>query len=152
MSNNNDLKIFLNKAAVYCSRSEKCEQEVRNKLKEWNVDIEFCDIIIDYLTVNKFIDNTRYAKAYVNDAIKLKEWGRIKIGVMLRSKGIPSWVIDAAMGDIDMAEYRSIILKQLKIRLKGRGGNELDRQKILRSMYSRGYETDIVIDLINSEL
>ncbi|HOG19371.1 MAG TPA: regulatory protein RecX [Salinivirgaceae bacterium] len=145
----NDFQKYLNKAMKYCAYKEKCEYDVRTKLEEWGAKDEMHDVIIDYLTANKFVDNQRYTSAYVNDAVKLKLWGRIKIRAMLKMKNIPDWIINQALREIDETEYCKALTKLLQTKIKSDTLSDIEKQKVIKSMYSRGYEPEIVFEIID---
>ena len=67
------------------------------------------DAIIDRLKHERYLDNERYARAYCRDKLRFNGWGRIKIGYMLRGKGIEQEFIDAALADIDEEQYADIL-------------------------------------------
>ncbi len=149
MSENNFQK-YLSKAMTYCANSEKCANDVKIKLTEWGAQNEMHDIIIDYLTVNKFIDNTRYANAYVNDAVKIKHWGKIKIRAMLKLKNLPDWLISQSLKEIDDSDYIKALTKQLQTKIKSQPISGIEKQKVIKSMYSRGYEPELVLRVIDN--
>ena len=66
------------------------------------------DEIIKVLIKNSFIDEKRYAYAYVNDHYKIKKWGRNKIKAGLKEKNIPKKIIELAMSSIDTKLYLQI--------------------------------------------
>ncbi len=143
-------KKYLIKAMSYCAHSEKCEWDVRTKLREWGADSATHDKIIDYLFENKFIDHLRYTQAYVNDAVRLKGWGRIKIRAALRMKNISATVINEIFQNIDESEYQEGIIRILESRFKNEMKDEQSKLKAVKALYSRGYEPEIVIGIINN--
>ena len=60
-----------------CSRSEKSTYEIKMKLKNWGLETHAKEII-DQLQKENFLDDSRYARAFVHDKILLNKWGRIK--------------------------------------------------------------------------
>jgi regulatory protein len=146
----NEYKKHLIKAMSYCAHSEKCEWDVRAKLREWGAESGTHDKIVDYLIENKFIDHVRYTNAYVNDAIKLKGWGRIKIRAVLRMKNISSSTISEVFQNINEIEYQDMIRKLLETRFTSSFPDEQSKLKAVKSLYSRGYEPEIVIGIINN--
>ena len=98
------------KAERYCATAERCESEVRIKLRQWNCDPKNADEIVDFLRSGNFINDLRYACAYVHDKLAYQGWGRVKIESMLRSKKLPLPTIREALNTIDENEY----FKQLK--------------------------------------
>ena len=54
-----------------CAKSEKCTSDARKALYRWRVDPSAHESIIRKLTEQKFIDDTRYAAAYVLSLIHI---------------------------------------------------------------------------------
>ena len=109
---------MLHKAAAYCSASERCIQDVEKKIKAAGLTGEEIDRIISRLLKERFIDESRFARYFVNDKLRFNKWGRIKINYEMQRKGIPSDVRSKALADIDEQEYRSILLSILKSKKK----------------------------------
>ena len=63
----------------YCAKAEHCTQDVVAKLKSWGISGLESEEIIERLKKENFINDARYAKAYVNDKWKLDHWGKKKI-------------------------------------------------------------------------
>lgn len=134
---------MLHRAAAYCSASEHCIQEVENKIKTAGLTEEESDRIIARLTKEGFIDESRFARYFVNDKLRFNKWGRIKIGYELQKKGIPSDIRAEALDNIDEQEYESILLSLLKSKKKSTRGKD-DRDlytKLLRYAAGRGFES-----------
>lgn len=136
---------MLHKAAAYCSATERCIQEVEKKILSSGLPQEAVERIIARLLQEKFIDETRYCRSFVNDKLRFNKWGRIKIGYELRKKNIPGATIREALDTIDEEEYKSILLGLLKEKKKTiRGNNERENYyKLLRFAAGRGFESDI---------
>ncbi len=103
----NDLseRDLLIKAQNYCSLAEHCVAEVRDKLYQWGATAEVRDRVIDSLLDKGFIDESRYAAAFVHDKVAFQGWGREKIRMMLLMKHIASPVVEEAIRGIDEEVY-----------------------------------------------
>ncbi|HON18490.1 MAG TPA: regulatory protein RecX [Salinivirgaceae bacterium] len=144
-----EYEIFLAKALRYCSTSEKCETDVRSKLIEWGiVDKNISQQIIDYLRQNNFINHERYVNAYVNDALRLKRYGKIKIRYQLINKQIDAALIEQNLSAIDHDFYLQMIRQEICKRIKNTRPNELEQQKIIRTMMGRGFEPELVRQIL----
>ena len=73
-----DEKLALKKAEYYCAYQERSQQEVRDKLYEWGLWTDAIENIISVLIGNNFLNEERFAKAYVKGKFNQKGWGRIK--------------------------------------------------------------------------
>ena len=50
-----------------CVRAERCEAELRRKLMQWAIVPADADSIIASLRARRFLDETRFAAAFVRD-------------------------------------------------------------------------------------
>ncbi len=143
---NEDFEKYLIKSQAYCSRAEKCESDVRTYLFKQHVDSDVVEKIIDSLKEDKFVDNDRYARAFVSDAFKFNKWGRLKIRQALLAKGISDKVMAEPLSEIDESAYMSLIESLLKSKLKtARGDDEYKiKASVFRFAYSRGFEPELV--------
>jgi len=141
---------YLKQMAAYCSRSEKCEFDVRKKLEGTELDINQIDELIDYLIENKYIDNQRYAEFFANDKFKFNKWGKQKIRMHLNQKQISSALIQNALNTIDKKEYKKTLKEIIEKKLKST--KEQDKyklkEKLIRNALSKGFEMDLIYDLL----
>ena len=140
----------LQKAAAYCSLSEKCEYEVKEKLRTWDVSNTDVAKVIDQLRHDDFINDARYCTYYTRDKFRFNRWGKIKIGMMLRSKQLPEEEITHALAQIDEAEYEEALVVILQTKLKSLTYKfEYEKQgKLFRFAQSRGFEHNIVSNVL----
>jgi len=134
-----------------CAGSEKCISEIESKLLQWGLDQSDRIKIIERLVKEKFIDEERFAVAYVQDKFRHNKWGRIKISSMLRSKGLQEDVIRKGLDALDEDFYTETLKKLVasrKRQVKAKSNFEL-RGKLIRFAVSRGFETDLVYDAVN---
>lgn len=140
----------LKKLEFICSRQEICCEDARKKLESWSVAKEEAKKIIDNLLENKFIDESRYCKAYINDKIKYNKWGIRKIKLILRTKNIYNNIIDRSIEEFEENTYIDIIKQEIS--KKKRTIKETDKiilkQKLIRFCESRGYEYEIYKKLL----
>jgi regulatory protein len=136
----------LSKAMELCSRSEKCISEIGEKLKAWGVDTSDSDKIIHELVKQKFIDEERYARAFVRDKYRFNQWGRIKIQFMLKGKQIPANVIENAFCEIDEEAYLQVLVGLLRQKQRSiKAATEHERNaKLIRFAQSRGFEYESI--------
>jgi regulatory protein len=151
MAENLLYKTALNKAMAQCSRREYCCEDIRNKLNSWGVNAGDSDKIIDALLKENFINELRFASAFVKDKFKYNKWGKIKIGIHLRVKKIPSDIIKSALDDIDYENYINSlkeIISAHKRTVKAKNQYDL-KAKLIRHALSKGFESGLVYELLN---
>lgn len=139
------------RAMTICAGREYCIDDIRNKLGSWGVGEADTEKIIISLQKEKFIDEERYAAAFVRDKFKYNKWGKIKISAHLRQKKIPENIINIALDSIDNTTYLNMIRDLLiSHRRTIRAANQYDlKGKLLRYGLSKGFESHILYDMIN---
>lgn len=137
-----------------CARSEQCTQEALEKLRKWGIGQQDADVIVRHLTERHFIDDQRYATAYVRDKYRFSKWGRRKIYQGLAQKRIGRDLIDEGMNEIDLREYANIAFNSIRFKLQSLPDTltiQEKREKLLRFGIGRGYETSLLLKILNSE-
>ncbi len=133
-----------------CSRREKCTDDVRKKLLEWKISPKDSEAIISQLQAGKFVDDRRYARAFVHDKFNLSGWGLLKIRNALLLKKIKPSFINEALNEMDnmAVQYKlEQILSQKNKTLKA--ASDTDRKlKLLRFAVGRGYDYSAAYDAI----
>lgn len=145
---------ILYKLAARCSVSEQCLSDITAKLDKYDLPEEEKTRILRHLVEEKYVDDGRYAKAYVRDKYRFNKWGRIKIAQGLRMKGIDSETINSAMEAIDEEEYMEILSDLIMAKRKStKGRNEYEiNGKLYRFAAGRGFEYDAIRRVVNCEL
>jgi len=134
----------LSRLAAYCSRSEKCLQDVKNKLDKWGVSSEDKLLIIQDLRRNKFLNEERYAFAFVRDKSRINGWGRVRITLELKRKNIPTEIIVQALNEISLEEVTNQLIALLERKQKSiKAQNEFEaRRKLMRFAAGRGFSLE----------
>ena len=146
----NEQEAYLQLAAL-CAQAEHCEQEMRDKMKRWELDETVQNRIINRLTEERYIDNERYARAFVKDKIHYNKWGRRKVQQALWMKRIDTDIQQRVLDEIDEKEYLDVLrplLKQKRKSIKAENDYELN-QKLVRFALSRGFTFDIIRQCLN---
>ncbi|MDR1402434.1 MAG: RecX family transcriptional regulator [Tannerellaceae bacterium] len=129
--------------AAWCSSAERCIQDVQKKITATGLSPDAQERIIALLQKEKFIDENRFARSFVNDKLHFNKWGRIKITYELNKRKIAPDVCMEALERIDKQTYRTILLTLLKAKKKTtKGANEREIfNKLLRFAAGRGFES-----------
>lgn len=149
---NNEFAELYGKASVYCSKSERCISEVNQYLSKYCQDFELINDIVSHLVTDRFIDEQRYANAFVNDKFRFSGWGKIKISYQLKQKKIHSDIIRNSLDLINDEQYSDFLnnlLQKKQKELKNKD-SELIKASLLRFAISRGFEFEIVLKAINT--
>jgi len=144
-------KTALNKAMAQCSRREYCCSDISNKLISWNVGEEDREKIITVLLKENFINEQRFANAFVKDKFNYNKWGKIKIAAHLKAKKIPGNTIKSALDSIDHDHYMKILKDLVSVHRRSvKAKNQYDmKAKLLRYGLSKGFESSLLYDIFN---
>ena len=80
---------MLHRAAAYCSTAERCIQDVQKKIDAAGLPPDASERIIARLLKERFIDESRYTRFFVNDKLRFNKWGRVKIATSFIRKTSP---------------------------------------------------------------
>ncbi len=139
----------------YCRYQERCHSEVRNKLYELGCNTRLVEETIADLVTQNLLNEERFARAFARGRFRMKYWGREKIKQELKLRKISDYCIKKGLSEIDLEEYDLILNKLLDKKIK-----ELSPQKnqsilyfkVFRYIIQKGYERDIVIELLNDKI
>lgn len=136
-----------------CARREYCCADIAEKLRKKGASTEETEVLIDRLIDEGYINEGRYARAFVHDKILYNGWGRVKVKLQLRVKGICPAYINEAMTCIMEEQYAEVFQKVLQAKrrsIKGETDYEV-RQKLARSLIARGFEPSYVFNHLDLE-
>lgn len=139
------------RAADFCAYQERSQQEVRDKLYEYGLHQEEVEEVLSQLIVEGFINEERFAKAYVGGKFRMKKWGRIKILQGLKQHRISEYCLKQGLKEIDEEVYRSVLLESLEKKSASvKAQNDYERKnKLARFAIGRGFEPALVWEVIN---
>lgn len=139
----------LDKLRTICSKQEKAPADITNLLKKWDVDAELHKQIIEKLRLEKFIDDRRYASAFLRDKVRFDHWGFIKVRLMLQQKNIDRKIADEVIAEYDKNEYREMIARELSKKRKNIKGTPYEIwAKLARYGSSKGYAMQDMEDFL----
>jgi regulatory protein len=144
-------KTALSKAMSQCSKRELCCSEIETRLEAWGVSAPEIMKITDTLISENFLNEERYAAAFVRDKFNYNKWGKIKIASHLRVKKIPSAIISLSLELIDNEAYINTLKTLIESHRRSvKAKNQYDlKAKLLRFGLSRGFESSLLYDIIN---
>ncbi|MCR5578934.1 MAG: RecX family transcriptional regulator [Prevotella sp.] len=137
--------------AALCAQAEHCQQEMRDKMKRWDIDAATQDRIVARLIKERYVDDERYARAFVKDKIRYNKWGRRKVQQGLWLKHIDDDIQERVLGEVDDSEYLAVLRPLLKQKVRSiRAENDYERtQKLVRFALGRGFTFDIIRQCLN---
>lgn len=143
----------LRKAASFCVYQERTQQEVRERLNDWDVYDDDAEEVIAELITQNYLNEERFAKSFAGGKFRVKHWGKRKIKQHLQQRGITGYNLDQAMKEIKPDDYKEALAELLdKKRQSIRDDNPLVvKQKLVRFALSKGYESDLIWQVLGSQ-
>lgn len=93
-----------------------------------------------------FLNEVRFAQAYVSGKFRIKQWGRRKIWSGLKMQNISEYAMRKAWLEIDEEEYLQTLQRLLekKWRVTTAENEFLKKQKVGKFLIQKGYESELV--------
>ena len=137
--------------AALCAQAEHCQYEMLEKMRRWELDDEAQARVMQRLVSERYVDDERFARAFVKDKVRYNKWGRRKVEQALWQKHIDEDIRQQVLDEIDDEEYISVLrplLKQKRRSTKAANDYQLN-QKLMRFALGRGFTFDIIRQCIN---
>lgn len=138
----------------WCAYQERSQNETRFKLLDYGLNLEESDELISKLITENFLNEERFAVSLARGKFRIKKWGKNKIRLELKKHRVSDYCINKAMKEIDQEEYDETIGSLIEKKITEIGA--VDRKKVfytgLKYLVSRGFESDIVTQKLNSAL
>lgn len=142
-----------NRLANKCARAECCAADLMKSMQRWGIEPREQAQIVARLMREGFIDESRFAHAFVRDKFRFSHWGAVRIRQELRLRQIADSVIDDALTEIEegdnLAELRRLI-EQKRRSTKAQSDYEL-RGKLIRYALGRGFSYSDISKVIDCD-
>ncbi len=138
------------KMANYCIYQDRCHYDVEKKLSEYDLIPEAKDHILLFLMQHDFLNEERFAKSFARGKFNQKHWGKNRIKRELKFRKINNRLIDTALLEIDSRDYfKTLEMLYLKKNKEIKESNPYKkRQKIYQHLIYKGFESDLILDLM----
>ncbi|MFK7757134.1 MAG: regulatory protein RecX [Flavobacteriales bacterium] len=145
-------KELLYKLKLWCDRQERCHSELRTKLYKEGVYGEQVDQFVAELISENYINESRFAAAYVSGKFRIKRWGRNKIIQNLKMKRVSEYCIKIGLKEIDEEAYETTIATLIEKKLRDYRAEKNPyalKSKVAKYIMTRGFEGELVWDKLN---
>lgn len=133
-----------------CARAEKCSSDALRSMRRWGLSDTDARRVLERLIRERFIDDGRYAAAYVREKMRFSGWGERKIRAALRAKAIAPKIIDEAMSQMvpedNTARLRDMLQKKAA-KTTSRDLYDL-KGKLVRFAIGRGFDLEDVLEVV----
>ncbi|SDG67229.1 regulatory protein RecX [Winogradskyella thalassocola] len=136
----------------YCAYQERCHKEVRQKLWEMRMIPEAIDVIMVHLIQENYLNEERFAKAFVSGKFRIKKWGKNRLLRELKFRDISKYSIDSALKEIDLDDYYNTLddLVQKRIAQVKEPNVYKKKKKVADYLLYRGWESALVYEKLNA--
>ena len=143
----------LDRCRFLAAKGECCTFDLEQKMRNWGVQSADIQRVIESLVVERFVDNLRFATAYVRDKTRFNHWGRVKTTLMLRQKHIDKQVINEAFNELPESDYQRAFEAERDKKLRQlRALKPFERnRKTAAYLIQKGFEPDFVFKNLNVE-
>lgn len=131
-----------------CSRAEKCTGDARRLMRGWGVNAQDAERVVARLVAERFIDERRYALAFVRDKVRLNGWGPAKIRAALAAKGVERQAVEHALGQIPDDSLSLEKRLERKLRLLHEPDPYRRKVRLMRYGISLGYDCQTVAEAV----
>ena len=146
-----DKKTAQLKAADFCAYQERSQQQVRDKLYTYGLHYDEVEEVLTNLIVEDFINEERFAKAYVGGKFRMKGWGRRKIMQGLKQHKVSEYCIKKGMQVIEPEDYYNTLLKHADKKFESlkTESEYIIKGKLTQHLVGKGFEMELIRDAID---
>lgn len=136
-----------------CALAELCTHDAKRLMTRWELEPQLQAEVIARLIKEKFIDEDRYAHAFVRDKFRYNHWGASRIRMELLRREIDGSTVEDALAEIseddNLSELRRLIEQKRKT-VRAESDYEL-RGKLIRFAMSRGFSYGDISKVLDTE-
>lgn len=145
------LEEAIKKLEHFCAYQERCHKEVAQKLRDMFMIPEAVNVVLVHLIEHNFLNETRYAQAFVSGKFKIKHWGKRKLAFHLQQKDISKANITQALASISDADYLELFntITAQKVATIRESNILKKKKKFVDYFLYRGWESHLVYERAN---
>lgn len=139
------------KLVNYCVYQDRCHAEVEQKMREFVLIPEAKEGIILYLLKENYLNEERFVRSYIRGKFNIKHWGKTKIKMHLKQKGITEKLITRCYDEIDEDDYIKTIQRlyeNYESKLTGLKDYQ-KKSKTIKYLLGRGFEYESILQVLN---
>lgn len=142
------------KLESYCAYQERCHKEVKAKLKTMRMIPEAIDKIMVYLIEQNYLNEERFAKAFVRGKFRIKKWGKDRLVRELKFRDISKFAIDLALKEIKDEDYFETLDELIQKRIEQVKEKNIykKKRKVADYLLYRGWESHLVYQKLNEHM
>ena len=137
----------------FCAYRERAEYEVHQRAVQLGMLPAQIKSAMATLKEEGFLNQERFLRAYVHDKRTFQGWGPYKIQAHLRHYQIPNADIQQALDEVSPEFWMTSLQKLVhqKTSLPPEDWDVVQRQKMFRWLYGRGFSSDQIQEVFGGE-
>jgi regulatory protein len=136
----------------WCNKAERCRSDFMVRAQKLGLTSDVTDSILVTLEKEGWLDEERYAKAFVHDKSTIAKWPEKRIRLTLKTKGIPAAFVQQAIEEEYVLDEASEIKRWIETKL--RTSKHVDAQKryasIFRFLCGKGFSTERIAEILRA--
>lgn len=147
LKNDDAIEQAYQKSLHFLSFRARSEQEIKRYLQKKDVDEQTIAAVIARLQQQHYLDDTDFARQWVESRIRSKPKGKHALRHELRQKGLTDAAIEHAIAEIDETELAWRAAQKALYRWKSLDTSTRN-QKLTAYLARRGFSYDVISDTI----
>ena len=137
---------MLFKLTAQCSQAEYCTYDIIRKLINWGAEEKVRGQIVRHLIENRYVDDTRFCRAFIDHKLRFNRWGKRKIEQALCQKHISKDIYSPLLETSDTDAQQETLLALLLTKLPTiKATTDYERRgKLVRFALQRGFEMGMI--------
>jgi len=135
----------------YCTYQDRCHIEVERKLTEMRMIPQAKEQIIMSLIKDDYLNEERFASAFVKGKFRIKKWGKIRLKLELKKRNISTYLIKIALKQISAEDYIATFeeIANKKAKLIKANSILLKKKKLADYLFYKGWESSMIYQKVN---
>lgn len=135
----------------FCAYQERSQKQVRERLRKMGLIDEAVDLLISEVIQENYLNEERFARAFVRGKHGIKGWGRKRLERELKHHEVSAYILRKAMEEIDEEAYdeklETLASKKWE---ETKEPNRFNKgKKVVDFLIRRGYESDAVWEIVH---
>lgn len=139
--------LIVNKIISYCEYQERCESDVKKKLR--TLEVKDAVPYLQRLRDARFVDDARFTRIFIDS--RYKRWGKNKLLLELRKRNISKDIYQPMLDELqDGDDYMQAIENAATKKWKSIKGKSLmeRKSKLIRFLLGKGFEMDKIRSVV----
>ena len=152
VTNENKVYEMMDTAIKYIGVRLRSIKEITDYLNKKYEEKELIELAVSKLIIQGYLDDAKFAKAFIKDKFQFTSMGDYKIKMELEHLGVPYDIIENNIWIIDDKSLEEKMKKQIDkmIKINKKYTGQMLKNKIYTHLVSSGFSKDKVLTILNT--